>query len=506
MKHASLLLFLITLLGLTGSYAQTRINIIQSQRAEYNKFDKPDVQRLVGNVIFEHDGAYLYCDSAYFNTAENSVEAFAKRIRIQINDSVVMYGQHLYYDGNARVARMEYDVEMSDNSATLTTDYVWYDRNINQAYYNTGGKIVSRDEKTGNLNTLTSRRAYYFTTLKEVYFRQDVVLTSETRVAHSDTLLYNTSTEVATFLGPTVMTGERDSLWCTYGRYDTRHDIAHITDRGKIVSENRLIIADTMHLQNNCGTAIGRAFLRDSNKDMQLRANYVFYDDSLHTAVATDSAIAILIDKQDSLFLHADTLRAAFDSTNDVTQLQAYYGVRFYRDDLQGSADSLHYRAIDSTITLYANPALWQESNQITADTLIVWLRGKKVHRIDLNANAFVAEEDSSATRYNQIKGLKMSAHFRENKLYRIDVDGNAESLYYVTENSGEDIGVNHTESSRLVIHVENNKVKGITCLSDNNGLLNNPDEVSEKDTLLKGFRWLSPQRPLSKYDIFRKE
>ena len=46
-------------------HAQTKkINIIRADQLEYKKEVK-DAQLLRGNVIMEHDGAFMYCDSAY---------------------------------------------------------------------------------------------------------------------------------------------------------------------------------------------------------------------------------------------------------------------------------------------------------------------------------------------------------------------------------------------------------------------------------------------------------
>jgi len=54
-----------------------------------------------------------------------------------------------------------------------------------------------------------------------------------------------------------------------------------------------------------------------------------------------------------------------------------------------------------------------------------------------LQHNSFIVNtEDADSTNFNQIKGKVITGYFKDNKLNSMFVDGNAESVYYVKEDS----------------------------------------------------------------------
>ncbi len=127
----------------------TIIYLEHTESIDFDEMINPDMQILRGNVRFRHDNALLYCDSAYFYQKANSLDAFSN-VRIVQGDTLFVYGDFLFYDGNTRMARLRQNVRMENRKTTLTTDSLNYDRNTDLAYYYTGGKIVDTE------NTLTS--------------------------------------------------------------------------------------------------------------------------------------------------------------------------------------------------------------------------------------------------------------------------------------------------------------------------------------------------------------
>ena len=89
----------------------TLIYLENSESLSFDKLLKPDVQVLVGEVRFRHDNALLYCDSAYFYEKANSLDAFGN-VRIVQGDTLFVYGDLLYYDGNTKLARVRHNVRM----------------------------------------------------------------------------------------------------------------------------------------------------------------------------------------------------------------------------------------------------------------------------------------------------------------------------------------------------------------------------------------------------------
>ena len=111
------------------------------EHSETLSFDQERIanaQILRGNVIFRHEDALMYCDSAYFYDQENSLDAFG-HVRFEQGDTLKGYGDKLFYDGNTKLARLRRHVRLvhgqEDNPTVLTTDSLNYDRGRDVAYY-----------------------------------------------------------------------------------------------------------------------------------------------------------------------------------------------------------------------------------------------------------------------------------------------------------------------------------------------------------------------------------
>jgi len=219
----------------------------------------------------------------------------------------------------------------------------------------------------------------------------------------------------------------------------------------------------------------------------------------------TDSATAILIDNSDSLFLHADTLKVIFNHEQKAQVLFAYFKARFYKKDFQGKCDSLVYSFRDSTITLFSEPVIWSEQNQLLADTIILMTSNNKVEKMFLVNSAFIVSKNDTNC-FNQIKGKNMVSYFKNNELYKITVEGNSETIYYVREEDQSLIGINQARSSEMLIYLENKEFKTITYLDRPDATLYPEKEIPEQERILKGFRWLEEMRPKDKFDIFTQK
>ncbi len=459
-----------------------------------------DAIRFIGHPVFYHDGAYLYCDSAWLKEESNTVDCFGN-VRIKSSDTLNLYGKFLHYDGNTKMATLRDNVRLVDPQTTLTTDVMVFDRNTQIASYVTGGKIVSKD------NTLTSRKGFYHTDTKEMYFKEDVVLKNPDYKMNSDTLLYNTLTRKTFFLGPTMIRGKDNYMYCENGEYDRVTNKSRFSLNALLVDENRRLTGDSLYYDrdNQYGKAVNNVVLIDTVQDIILKGDYGEYWKSKGQAFITRQALAILGEKADTLYLHADTLKALFDTAKQETrELFAYHNARFFRNDLQGECDSLYYSFADSAITLFHQPVLWSDRNQLTADTIRIFTGDKTIKLMKLYNTAFIINNDSIAT-FNQIKGKNMTGHFVKNRLVQIDVDGNAETIYYVREDNHELIGINKAQGSRMKLYIEDNKIQWIFYFHNPDGNMFPEKDVTNEQRILKDFRWIPERRPATWMDIFRK-
>jgi lipopolysaccharide assembly outer membrane protein LptD (OstA) len=497
-----ILLLMFATQAMNHSYAQGRLRIQIMPGAAEMRYSKnvSEAIRFTGNPVFFHDGAYLYCDSAWLMEESNTVDCFGK-VRIKSSDTLNLYGNFLHYDGNTKLANLRDNVRLVDNQTTLTTDVMLFDRNTQIASYLTGGKIVNKD------NTLTSQKGYYHTSTKEMYFKEDVVARNPDYKMNSDTLMYNTLSRITYFLGPTIIKGKDNYIYCENGEYNRVTNKSRFSINALLVDDNRRLTGDSLYYdrKNNYGKAVHHVVLTDTVQDVILKGNFGEYWRNKGVAYITDRALAILGDRTDTLFLHADTLKATFDTVKQETRdLYAYYNARFYRKDMQGACDSLYYSFSDSTITMFHTPVLWSEKNQLTADTIRIFTGNKTIKLLKLYNAAFIVNKDS-ITSFNQIRGKNMIGHFNNNKLVQIDVDGNAETIYYIREDNKNLIGINKAQGSRMHLYIDDNKIQRITYFDKPDGNMFPEKDMSADQRMLKGFQWLSERRPLSWPEIFKK-
>ncbi len=484
-----------------ASQNRTVVHIIHADYLYYNAKSDPDIQRLIGNVVLRQDSVLFYCDSAYLNDKKHNFDAFGT-VHIAVNDTVDVYADKLHYEGDTRIAELFDNVRLVDKNTVLTTEHLIYNRNTKIAYYNDNGTIVS------DSNTLTSKRGYYNTETKIFYFKIDVVLKNPDQETYSDTLIYNSETETAFFRGPTVIRGKESTIYCERGWYDTKNDFSKMTKRPSIWSSEQSITADSIEYDNEkyYGKAFGNVIIHDTVHKVMVEGNRGELWDKKGVSYVTDSALAITYEKNDndSMFMHGDSLYMYFDKKRNAKKMLAFYKVKIFRKDMQGVCDSLAYIMEDSTVRLYKNPVLWSGKNQITADTIIIHVSKNNVDSIEMINNAFIISKDSTDT-FNQIKGKKMTGYFEGKKLKTIDVDGNAQSVYYVREDDGYLIGVNKEEASFMEIILNDNKISRIKYIEQISEVMYPAKNVPADVRRLENFEWKEELRPKDKSDVFTR-
>ena len=218
--------------------------------------------------------------------------------------------------------------------------------------------------------------------------------------------------------------------------------------------------------------------------------------------MVTDSAVYIsFTEVKDTLYLHADTLRTVPDTIEGEKIITAYYGVRFFKNDMQGICDSLVYFTKDSIIQLYHNPVIWSEIHQLSAELIEMKQFNNGPDELHLTNNSFIISKQDTG-QFDQIKGKEMIGYIVDQELRNIDVNGNGQTLYYAREEE-EIIGLNRSESSKITILFKEGKIHQIKFKKQPNGELKPLIGLTEEDKRLNGFDWKIKLRPLTKNDIF---
>ncbi len=480
-------------------YPQKTINY-HSGYMEGFKRDGAEIKKLADNVVFFDRNTTMYCDSAYFYENED-IDAYGS-IRIVPNDGkTTLTGKLMHYTENNRTAEISGDVVLIDDNTTLTTKSLFYNLKTGMANYPTQGTIIDGDDH------IVSDLGSYDKNTKFAYFKKNVVVTNPQGVVLTDTMNYNTNLKIAYFVGPTNMIGtENDSIYCEKGWYNTNTGIALLRQNTWLKSKQQIITSDTLYYEKltGVGQAYSNTVIIDTTQNILICGDYALYNRENQTAIVTKKAQMIQVDEEDSLFLHADTIRSGvfIEDLDTFKFVKAYYHVKFYRDDLQGKCDSMFYSFKDSILQLFREPILWTEQDQLTAEHIDLITHNQRIDKMLLIKSAFVISQLDSI-RFQQIKGRLMTGYFnKQNKLYKMYVEGNGQTLYFAYEND-ELIGVKKTESSEINIFLKDSKPTIITFINTVSGTFYPPLELSGRDLLLKDFKWYDYLRPLEPADIF---
>lgn len=494
------------------------IEFLSAEVYNVKKMDSMDYLILVGHVKIRQGKTLLYGDSIILNTTLNTLENFGN-VHINDADSVNIYANYLKYIGSTKKAYLRKKVKLTDGKGVLTTDSLDYDVNIKLGSFKNGGKLVR------NKTVLTSTEGLYYGETRDVIFRKKVELIDPENKIITDTLEYNTYTQLTNFLSPSkIITGTR-VISTSNGNYNTGTRKGYLYDRSNIDDSTYHFIADEMAVDDSLemGEFKGNAIYTSKDSlGFDLMANNIKANKQKSTFLATENPLLLIKQKKDTLYIAADTLYAgkisdlkrkippARDSVGVITDttldkyFEAYHHVKIYSDSLQGKADSLFYSLSDSTIRLITNPIIWANDNQITGDTLYLFVKNKKPEQLYVFENAFAINKIDTTQNYNQLKGNKLNVWFEEGEIHKMSAKGNAENIYFPLDNDKNFIGINHSNAQMIEVYFENTEPAKVVFKRQLIGKMTPLNQTPKEDLIIRGFKWQENLRPKSKFELMR--
>lgn len=542
-----------------------KVEILRCDLLDVNERIVANAKRLLGNVNITVDGALMWCDSMYSYT-NNTVDAFgnvhivrgdtlnmyadfinyngntklakARRNVRLIDKQVTLTTDSLDYTMMNDLASYSYSGTIKDTTNVLTSVIGQYYVNEKKAFFKTNVDVVTKDYK------IKSDTLIYFTNSKKVFMEGPTHIFNETDTLYAEYGWYDSLNGISKLTKKPRIWNAKQNVKADSIFYDKEKGEGLAQGRARIQDiENSLIVVGNLVKYNDITKT---AYATDSAVLIQYSEtdSLFLHADRLRTMPdtttskkinpqKTDKKLALLKAPEktpkieqpapDSLTVKpilADSLKTA-EITTDTLAIQpaatdtlavkppkdarlvlAYYKVRFFRDDMQGKCDSLAYWSKDSTIQLFTEPVIWSNGNQMLANYIEMINRSKGLDEVRMKEDAFIISMENDSVRFNQIKGKNMTGFIRDNKLQKIDVNGNGQSNYYAKNEEGI-IGLNKAESSNITIYMNEGKVKKIAFIKSPEGELKPMADIEEGDKLLPGFKWLDELRPKNKEDIF---
>jgi lipopolysaccharide export system protein LptA len=295
------------------------VDIKNANRFDFKTIDSAtQLQILVGNVIIHQGKTKFKCDSLIWNERTNFMEAFGN-VHINDADSVNIYSSYMKYEGNKKLATFKNKVRLTDGNSTLYTDEMDYDMNGKVGTYRDGGRIESKQ------TTLYSKQGFYYADIKDIYFIGNVKMSDPEVALASDSLLYNTTSEVATFIAPTTIKSGNSISNVRSGYYDLKTKKAVFADRSIVRDSTSTMIADKMVMDDKTGfgEAKGNVQFKDTAQGILLFSNRVFFNKTKKNFLATEKPVLVVVREADSVYVAADTIYSGL--MKDLAQFKGSY-------------------------------------------------------------------------------------------------------------------------------------------------------------------------------------
>lgn len=481
--------------------ASKKIIIEQSDFVDVDKDKYPDAVLLTRNVRVSHDGVILTCNKAYFFQKENYLKAFGN-VQLVQGDTLYLNSNYAEYSGELKKAFATGNAVMTSPDATLATDTINFDRNVQEVFYNTNGTIINKD------NTLKSKSGKYYVKQKKFQFLTAVTLTNKTYEIKSNHLDYYSNSGHSYLFGPSTITSKANYIYTEKGFYDTKKNLAHFLDNSYIKYDDRKINGDSLYYDRNkeFASATRNVKITDSINRGVVRGHYAELYKKKDSMFVTKRALAVNFVDNDSVYIHGKKLMVTGKEGDRI--IRAFNNVRFYKTDMSGKCDSIHSSSKIGLTKLIRNPILWNGESQITGD-LMHLIADKKTQKLDslkvLN-NTFLFSKDTLGTGYNQTKGQNLFGKFIDGKLHEVDIIKNAEVIYYMRNDAKELIGINKNVSSKINIIFDKNTIETITFFKQVDGIIYPEAELPENARTLRGLNWRGEERIKTKDDVFSEE
>ena len=539
------------------------IMIISADRYNFQDIDTATrFVSLGGHAIVQQENTIFSADSIVLNQKQNTLEAVGN-IHINDADSIHTYSQYLRYVGKEKKAYLSKQVKLTDGKGVLTTNDLVYDVQLKTGTYVNGGKVVNgktvltskegyyygetrdvyfkkkvvlvdpdfklyTDTLLYNLNTSVSTfivpttiingkrtikttDGVYDTKNKRGVFNKRTLIDDSTYTFAADSMNLDDISGLSEYKGAAIYRSKD-----TVGGYDLLAGNIKINKpKGSMVStlsplliikqakDSIFIRADTLcsgkitELQKTRDIPAVRESLiknisfKKGNK--QLGKGMV---DSILRSQQLDSASIVKI-KMDSVS-EKKSLKPIGD-TNNNRYFEAYANVRIFSDSMQAIADSMFYTVADSVFRLFRSPVAWSQDNQITGDTMLMFVGNKKPERLYVFENALTIQK-VGINYYNQVKGSSINAYFLKGQMDHLRAKGNAETIYYGVDDRKRFVAVNKANCDVIDMYFERkndgSSPHKIVMRNNLTGTAFPMGQVNHSEMRLRGFHWLIDLRP----------
>ncbi len=460
----------------------------------------------------------LVSDSLSYHT-QTQMTRFLAPVLIH-SDSADIYSRGGWFDLDDKTGDFIGDAQYTEGSTKAAADTISYNGKSDQVSLKSAvlsnyvsekdtaaARVISYDRK--NEVYVLKQKAWYKgesneVTGEDIYFdkkTEKFVVSGRSRVSdppsiiEADSLDYNKSIKYGKADGNVVWrdTSARTTIIADHVVYRGENNFMKASnDKGRplfiteIDKDTLYMKADTLRSFRSIRERVIVPDKRTSRRGQKESDSKIMVRDTM----ATDSITSDI---------QKDTIRTGIMDTFDY--FTGIRNVRIFKSDMQAVCDSLVYGKKDSVFTLYKAPFVWSDSSQIAGDTIDIFMKDKKMDRLTVRQQATILSSDDLIF-FNQVRGRFLEAFFKEGKIYRMDVKGDAQVVYYLYDKEKGYSGVNTTEASNMTFYLDNNKLTDIFNYREPRSRVLPMKTTDHEAIKVKGFKWNILVRPKSSDDL----
>lgn len=482
-----------------------KVYLVHSDELKYDAYgNNPDAQVFKGNVHFVHRGAHLWCDSAYFFQEANAMQAFG-HVRFKQGDTLSLTCDYADYDGVEQMMQARRNVVMKHRHQTLYADSLNYDRLYNNAYYFEGGELIDGKDK------LVSDWGEYNTATRQASFFYNVKMRSDRQVITTDTLYYDTNEKQAHVMGPSMVVSGTNTIHTHDAYLNTRTDQSQLFGRSTIIDGAKTITGDSLYHNNSTGVneGFGNVVYVDSLHKNELNCGRLFYNDKTGYGHATTDVLLKDFSQKnvDTLYMHSDSLKLYTYNINTDSvyrKVHAFDKVKVYRTDVQAVCDSLVLNSLDSCMTMYHDPIVWNDRRQLLGEKIRVFMNDSTIRHAQVIGQALSVEQIDTQNHYNQVSSRLMDAYFVDGIIRKIVTSGNVKSVYYIPDSKDSTLSnLNYIETDTLRLFLSKERRLEKIWAPRSRGVVYPITQIPPDRYRLPEFGWFDALRPIDPSDVF---
>lgn len=256
----------------------SKIKVESSVTGEYFLQDGHYVQRLNENVRLRQDSTIVLCDIAVIDQDNATLSG---NVVIEQGDSVKVFADSSFYNGNTREADLYGNVVLVNGQQQLFTSRLHYDMVNKIATYHQGATLSNGSSQ------LTSTHGYYHVKEKQVYFQGNVLVTDPEFTMRTDTMSFNTETQLVQFLAPTLISQRGSKIYTEGGFYDIENNFAEFDTNPQYERDGQRGRSNKMRYNGTTKEYIldGEAYIEEPAAAREVRADVIRYNTETEKAV-----------------------------------------------------------------------------------------------------------------------------------------------------------------------------------------------------------------------------